>query len=374
MIRKGKYLYGFVYFREYMDKQDKVPHEDAPNIVKEVMKCDSGAVGLDHSNVYLIHCNNGCNISVAVSDFDPIEFSDLPKETLLRYLSEHQNALEMIMKQYPVIPLKFGTMIENSDHIRHHIKNILEKGSKQIAETFVILKNKIELDVVAVFNNMQTVLADIGELDSVRKLKEDVIGKSKEDIYKAQIALGKMVKSYIDQKRKSYSDKILNQLKRAACDHKIHDVRDDSMICNIAFLINDRDQTAFEHTIDELDREFENTVNFRIVGPLPYNSFNTLMIAFADFEKIDFARKTLELPEKADLTEIKEAYRKMSIAYHPDSSSQDNNAVSRQNINDSQNRFEQINKSYQLLTDYCYEEKCSFLKEDVNEWIRVMQV
>ena len=38
----------------------------------------------------------------------------------------------------------------------------------------------------------------------------------------------------------------------------------------------------------------------------------------ASFEEIDEARKLLELPEAASMSEIKEAYRQKALLYHPD--------------------------------------------------------
>ena len=76
------------------------------------------------------------------------------------------------------------------------------------------------------------------------------------------------------------------------------------------------------------------------------------------FESIDEARKTLGLGKTATLAEIKEAYRRLSLKYHPDKC-----------VNDDRQRcaemFKKINRANKILTSYCASYRYSFAEEDV---------
>jgi len=77
-----------------------------------------------------------------------------------------------------------------------------------------------------------------------------------------------------------------------------------------------------------------------------------------NFEQIDQARKLFFLPEQATIKEIKDAYRKLSLKYHPDKCGQSNKK-------ESEKMFKEINTAYNILMDYCSLFKYSFTKEDI---------
>ncbi|RKY30221.1 MAG: J domain-containing protein [Candidatus Omnitrophota bacterium] len=78
----------------------------------------------------------------------------------------------------------------------------------------------------------------------------------------------------------------------------------------------------------------------------------------AEFEKIDKARKILNLGERATLKEIKEAYRRLSLKYHPDKAPKGKEK-------EFALKFNQITEAYNILIAYCKNYPFSFRKEDV---------
>jgi len=65
-----------------------------------------------------------------------------------------------------------------------------------------------------------------------------------------------------------------------------------------------------------------------------------------DHKKIDEARKALELGESATIPEIKKAYRRLSLKYHPDK-------CRGKNKSEYEERFKEINNANEVLIDYC---------------------
>lgn len=334
MTAQGRFIYGFV---------RKSEHENI------------GAIGIDQGEVYTFPYRD---IAALVSDLSFLQFDGLPKETLLRNLAVYQAVIENVMKSHYIIPVKFGIMVQRQEEI----KRILKKGYGQINTNLKEMENKIELDVAALWNDMETVLKEIGEEEGVKQLKEEAASKPPDQIFEVKINLGKMVKETLDKKRDKCASEILNILKKEAETHRSHDVMDDSMIMNGAFLIKKNNQKPFELKVDQLDKRFKSAVNFRIIGPLPPYSFKTLEIKTAEFGEINDARNMLGLGEEAKIFEIKEAYKELSKKFHPDKYPGDPEV---------QKRFEKINKAYHMLSDYCRKGRCSFKEADVRGWIDV---
>lgn len=77
-----------------------------------------------------------------------------------------------------------------------------------------------------------------------------------------------------------------------------------------------------------------------------------------DFKEIDEARKTLELGETATLREIKDAYRKLALKYHPDKCKTGDSK-------NSEEMFKKITAAYDIITAYCAGYRYSFKKKDM---------
>ena len=78
------------------------------------------------------------------------------------------------------------------------------------------------------------------------------------------------------------------------------------------------------------------------------------------FKDIDTARKTLGLGETATFGDIKEAYRRLSLKYHPSKCTHE----ARQRCEEI---FKKINRANRILMLYCSSCKYSFAEENVKE-------
>jgi len=78
------------------------------------------------------------------------------------------------------------------------------------------------------------------------------------------------------------------------------------------------------------------------------------------FEKIDKARKLLNLPEEASLEEIKKAYHKKAWELHPDKKGG-------QKDDEFNRRMIQLNKAHRIIRDYIRKYRFSFREEEVKK-------
>jgi len=295
------------------------------------------------------------DIACVVSDHPKSSFDYGTREEMAKKLVSHQAVIEKVMKEHTIIPNKFGTLLENGDEV----KKVLEKGYFEFKERLEELDKKIELDVVAVWNDLNSVIKRVGEEnEEIRNFKEEIAKKPPEDAFQHRVKIGSMVKEALDKKRDELQNEMLELLKNKIKVDKSqkHELMDDKMILSCAFLLDKDKESEFDRALNELNESYDETVNFRCVGPLPFYSFSTYEIKKTDFEAIEKARKLLELGEEGDAADIKAAYRELVREKHPDKFPNDL---------DAQKKFEEIQAAYKLLLNYCRTEKKSLKREDV---------
>lgn len=78
------------------------------------------------------------------------------------------------------------------------------------------------------------------------------------------------------------------------------------------------------------------------------------------FEKIENARKILQLGEDATIEEIRESYRQLSLKYHPDRCKEKNKEKCEEKIRE-------LNEAMEVLLNYCVNYRISFRKEDIRK-------
>ena len=123
---------------------------------------------------------------------------------------------------------------------------------------------------------------------------------------------------------------------------KEHDVMDDQMVSNTAFLIDYNYLVLAEREIENLNAKLNGKLNFKFIGPLPCYSFYTLEMQALPFSEIESARKELGLSNVTSVKNIKQAYLDKVKLFHPDINSS----------TDSGDVLNRINKAYKVIVDY----------------------
>lgn len=321
MTKMGKYIYGII------------PNKD--NSIQD-------------NGVYTIPYQD---IAAVVSDSEVIDYTNLLKDALAGYLLRHQQVIENIMENFTIIPMRLGTYCADEDEVRH----ILARGYCRIKDIFKEIDGKIEIDVVAIWNIFDDVLKEIAEEEEIKEFKQSLLNKKEGVTVDEQVRIGVLIKGYLDKKREKYSHRIESSLKEISHDYRTHIPMNDNMVINSAFMIEKSRQKDFGKTVEDLDNEFAEKLNFRCVGPLPPYSFRTLEVKKMRFDEISLAKKKLDLGDTATKEDIEKAYRRMAQVYHPDRN---------QMQSDSQEQFDELNRAYKMLLEYCQDKVCSFKEEE----------
>ena len=300
------------------------------------------------------------DIAAVVSDSELIDFSGLSNEKLARGLLKHQQVIEKVMNDNTIIPMRLGTYASNEEEVR----SILSKSQATAQKVFELINNKIEIDLVATWSDFSAIIKDVVEDKEIKEFKESLLSKPNGVTVDDQAKIGYMISNALIKKREGVSLQIQAELKGSCADFKLHEVMDDKMVCNIAFLVDRCRQGEFEHKIDELNTSFNDQLNFRCVGPLPAYSFYTLEIKKLRIEEIERALARLALKDICSRDAIKKAYQQSVLLFHPDKNPDKPEAIK---------EFNEINIAFKTLNECCeaYEQEANGYSSNNNEIILV---
>ena len=291
---------------------------------------------LEKAGVYAITYEN---ISAIVSDrkITSIDFFD--RESLGHLLVHHQKTIEYLMEIgfNMIIPFKLATIMGRKEEVL----DILKKGHQLIISSLKEIEYLTEFDLVATWADFSAIVKSVAEHPEILELKSELLSKSETISQLDQVKIGMLLQQKLDEKNKSIDLIILEALSSLSEDIKSHEVMNDEMVTNSAFLIRRNDQGKFEKAIDKLDEDYHGLLNFKLVGPLPCYSFFTIEIKELDPELIEHARMELELNALTSKSELKKAYLDKVKLYHPDGNESGGDI----------NKLNSIQASYNILLD-----------------------
>jgi DnaJ-domain-containing protein 1 len=287
------------------------------------------------------------NISAIVSDRESTDIDYSDRETLGHLLVHHQKTIEDIMEKgfNMLIPMRLATIVISKEEV---IK-ILANGHDLIIDTLNKIECLTEIDLVVTWADFSNPLNEIASHPEIIEMREDIMKKTGTLSQIDQMKVGMLVQEKLKEKNIKVELNILDSLASISFDVKTHEVMNDKMVTNSAFLINRNKNEKFEQVIDQLDEEYKGLLNFKLVGPLPCYSFYTIEVKELDQENAAQARTELGVTIETSDSEIKRAFQEKAKEFHPDANQGNHN----------KENFNRINKAYHTLLEYSEAERQS---------------
>jgi hypothetical protein len=301
-----------------------VPMRD--EVVFEVAGVDD-----DHDGVYSFPHED---LAAVVSASPLADYRELKRDEAVRYLVAHQRVVEKVMQDFPVLPVKFGTVLPD----KARVNNLLTQRETLFRTSLEQFAGRVQMEVVVSWN-LQEVFQEIGI-----ELRSSVpTFQHPNTTVEERIAVGRMVQACLEQRRVALRDGLLPSLQEVALDLVVHPLMDNSMVANVALLVDQAGRGALDRRLEQLDEELSGRLHWRCIGPLPPYSFATVEVQVPSFEAVDEAREQLGLGEAATLGEIKRAYHQLAGRLHPDHNPGDARAEA---------RMAALAQAHELLTSY----------------------
>lgn len=331
MIEEGKYIYA---------------------IIKENTACKLGSIGINNREVQVI---NFMDLGAVVSNSPVINFDRLEKKELMWLVSVHQKVNEILMKDYDVVPMAFGTITPNINELM----NILGKGYLQFKLKLEKIKGRAEF-VVQVRCEKNIFFNRVVENDAeIQQLKQRLISKPSILKISAKLKLGKLIQQKVESAKQICIQEIRAFLKDIVCDCSQNKIIEEDMIANFSFLIERGNEIELDKKLEELNIRYADTLRFKCIGPMPPYSFTKINFKLNDFDLINEAKELLGLADEATPDEIKNAYHALAHQYHPDKY-QDNF--------EKEEQMKKISRAYAVLVNYCQSHDILKGRADVQQY------
>lgn len=190
-----------------------------------------------------------------------------------RNLLAHEKAIEEVMKEYTVLPIRFSTIAESEDKVRL----ILEKEYDNFKDLLNKLEGKKELGLKAIFK--EDIYDYILEkYQDIKALKVKIETLPLEKTYYQRMEIGRMVETALQKEKEACKEDILNNLSPLAWEIKTNNTYGERMIINAAFLVEKHKEEDFDLEVSELDAQYSDRINFKYVVTVPPFNFVNLVI------------------------------------------------------------------------------------------------
>lgn len=228
-------------------------------------------IGGRADELYIVCCNG---LAACVSNSPIVKYSCLRDNMLA-----HEMAIEEVMKEYTVLPVRFNTIAEDEEKV----KKILEIDHNRFTDAFKIVEGKKELGLKAMFKE-EIIYKDILErYKDIRILKEKIATLPSEKTYFQRMEIGRMVEASLQNEREICKKEILDSLIPLAEDNKVNNTYGEIMILSAAFLVNKDKEPEFDQKVQGLGTQYGDKIKFKYVGTLPPFNFVNLVIEIGKY-------------------------------------------------------------------------------------------
>ena len=225
---------------------------------------DFGSVGIGGGQrVYTVHYRD---LAAIVSD-TPLVIYDPTREHVLA----HEFVNETVMREFTVIPMSFGTVFRSEEDVTELLRSTYQAFSEVLEK----MKDKIEFGLKVLWDRDKVVTALEHENEEIRRLKDEISRHTSTSTYFARMQLGRLVESSLEETSQRYVGDIHDVLKTVAVASRSNKPIGDRMIMNAAFLVERKQEAAFDDRVKEISRKYEDILTFKYSGPWPpYNFVN----------------------------------------------------------------------------------------------------
>lgn len=217
------------------------------------------------------------NLGMVVSNC-PVARLVVNRENMLA----HERVIEEVMKEFTVLPVRFGTIAASADEIR----NLLDRRHKEFKNLLRDMDHKVELGVKAMWRNMECIFREIvEENEDIRGLKKEIQNETDKKNIQDKMEVGRMVELALAKKKEKEAERLLDVLRRISVEYRLNKTIGDEMFMNASFLVDKGREKEFDNTMDDLSEAYHDRVSFLYAGPLPPYNFVDIVIYPEGWEK-----------------------------------------------------------------------------------------
>jgi Gas vesicle synthesis protein GvpL/GvpF len=182
----------------------------------------------------------------------------------------HARVLERALARGPVLPMRFGTVMEDADEVRGRL---LDEHGPELRTQLTELEGKVEIRIRATYDEPSVLRDVLREHPKIASLRESIQGRSEDAGYYERIRLGELVAAALERRRQRDAQAILDALSAQALAVETSESGHERVALQASFLVERARLAEFNASVDRVAEGYGGQVRFKYTGPLPPHSF-----------------------------------------------------------------------------------------------------
>jgi hypothetical protein len=187
-----------------------------------------------------------------------------------REVRAHWRVLESVSEQATVLPVRFGTVMEDDDAVR---EQLLAAGAERLDALLQELHGRVQLTVRGTYAEDALLRGVVAGSPAIVRLRERVQGLPEAASYYERIRLGELIATEVQRARENDTAFALERLSPLAVAAREEAASAPDAAFHLAFLVERDGVDSFSAAVGALREELGERVDLRYLGPLAPFSF-----------------------------------------------------------------------------------------------------
>ncbi|GII66004.1 gas vesicle protein [Sphaerisporangium krabiense] len=204
------------------------------------------------------------DIAALVSDLHPAGPLGRPAD-----LMAHQRLLDDVAAEVPVLPLRFGAVMESRDAVA---RELLAPHLDEFRAALRRLEGHAQYVVKARYEEGALLREVLQEQPEAARLREEIRGLPEDATWDARIRLGEIINGAVEAKREADSRALAEGLAPHCAAVVIREPTHEEDAAHLACLVDADRQEGFEDALEDFAARWEGRITLRLLGPqAPYD-------------------------------------------------------------------------------------------------------
>jgi hypothetical protein len=221
------------------------------------VKLTSKIRGVGNREVRLVRSGD---LAALVSEIDLSKPLGRPED-----LEAHEEIVDSTATGSPVLPLRFGAVLSNEDAVA---EELLDPHRQEFTQALRELEGRVQYVIRGRYVE-QAILGDIlAENREAAELREQIRGADPDATRHERMRLGEIISNALQAERQKDTRALLEAAKGTYADSSVREPTHELDAVYVAFLVDADEADGLKRAADDLGREREGRVEFRVRGPM----------------------------------------------------------------------------------------------------------
>jgi hypothetical protein len=226
------------------------------------MKSGVRGVGNPPGTIRLVRAGN---LAALVSDVDVTKPLGTPED-----LRGHQEILDSVVSEAPVLPLRFGAVVTSEDAIA---EELLEPNRDEFTAALSQLEGHVEYVVRGRYAESAILEEILSENSAAARLRDRIHGADPDATRELRIELGEFINNAVADKRKADTRVLADAMKDHCAASFVRAATNELDAAYVAFLVEADRASELEQVVQDLGDRWPGRVQLSVLGPMAAYDF-----------------------------------------------------------------------------------------------------